>query len=199
VRFMVANVTNGFAIGMLGPFVVYWFYRRFGATESEIAGLFFVMGLLSAVPYLMAGRIALVMGSVRTIVFTRAVSCALLFAVVVMPTFATAAALYALRMVFNVLSVPVRQSYLMGVIEPAERAGAAGLANLPSQVASAVGPYFAGYFMENFALGLPLEVAAAMQTVNTFLYWLFFRHIHPPEEMAALNGIRGPGANGNDL
>jgi MFS family permease len=199
VRFMVANVTNGFAIGMLGPFVVYWFYRRFGATESEIAQLFFVLGLLSAVPYLIASRVALAMGSVRTIVFTRAIACALLFGVVLMPTFATAAALYALRMVFNVLSIPVRQSYLMGIIDPAERAGAAGIASLPSQAASGVGPYCAGYFMEHFALGMPLEVAAAMQAVNTFLYWLFFRHIHPPEEIDALNRIRAAGPNGNDF
>ncbi len=181
-RFMVTNATNGAAIGMLGPFVVYWFYRRFGVTSTELAELFFVLNLVSAIPYLLAGRIALAFGSVRSVVITRAIATVLLFAVVLMPTFLLAAAVYTLRMIFNVLSIPVRQSYLMGVIDPSERASAAGLASFPSQVTSAVGPYLAGYFMQNFALGLPLEFAAAMQALNTLLYWMFFRNIYPPEE-----------------
>lgn len=181
-RFMITNATNGLSIGMLGPFVVYWFYRRFGVTGAELAGLFFVLNAFCALPYLMAGRIALAMGSVRAVVFTRTISTALLFGVVLMPTFLTAAALYTLRMVFTVLSIPVRQSYLMGVIEPAERASAAGLANFPAQVTSAVSPYLAGYFMQNLALAFPLEFAAVTQALNTWLYWWFFHNIYPPEE-----------------
>jgi MFS family permease len=181
-RFMVTNATNGAAIGMLGPFVVYWFYRRFGVTATELGTLFFVLNLISSVPYLMAGRIALMFGSVRSVVVTRAIGTILLFAVAVMPTFLSAAALYAIRIVFNVISLPVRQSYLMGVIDPAERASAAGLANLPSQITSAAGPYVAGYFMQHIALALPLEFAAAMQGINALLYWLFFRNVYPPEE-----------------
>lgn len=182
-RFMVTNATNGLAIGMLGPFVVYWFYRRFGVTSSELAELFFVLNLVAAIPYLMAGRIAIAFGSVRSVVVTRAIGTLLLFGVVAMPTFLTAAALYTIRLIFNVLSIPVRQSYLMGVIDPAERASAAGLANLPSQITSAAGPYFAGVFMQHISLALPLEFAALMQGINTFLYWLFFRNIYPPEEL----------------
>ncbi len=184
-RFMVTNATNGAAIGMLGPFVVYWFYRRFNATSSQLAELFFILNLIAALPYLFAGRVAIAFGSVRSIVATRAISTLLLFGVVLMPSFLAAAALYALRLAFNVLSIPLRQSYLMGVIDPPERASAAGMANLPSQVTSALGPYLAGYFMEHLFLSLPLEVAALMQGINTLLYWVFFRNIYPPEETVA--------------
>jgi predicted MFS family arabinose efflux permease len=138
---------------------------------------------VTAIPYLMAGRLALWMGSVRSVVATRAVSTVLMFAVVLMPTFGLAALMYGIRAVFNVLSIPVRQSYLMGVIDPAERSSAAGLANFPSQVTSAIGPYMAGYFMEHLMLSLPLEFAAVMQGLNTVLYYLFFRNVYPPEEI----------------
>ncbi|HVA76893.1 MAG TPA: MFS transporter, partial [Candidatus Binataceae bacterium] len=183
IRFMITNATNGLAIGMLGPFVVYWFYRRFGVGSAELAEAFFVLNLVSAIPYLMAGRLALLLGSVRSVVVTRAISTVLLFMVVLMPTFLWAAAIYGVRAIFNMLSIPVRQSYLMGVIPPAERSSASGFANFPSQVMSAVGPYIAGLFMEHLYLSLPLEFAAAMQALNTFLYWLFFRNVLPPEEM----------------
>ncbi len=182
-RFMITNATNGLAIGMLGPIVVYWFYRRFGVNSAQLAGVFFAMNMANAIPYLMAGRLALWMGSVRSVVATRAVSTVLMFAVVLMPTFGLAALVYGIRALFNVLSIPVRQSYLMGVIDPAERSSAAGLANFPSQVTSAIGPYMAGYFMEHLMLSLPLEFAAVMQGLNTVLYYLFFRNIYPPEEI----------------
>lgn len=183
IRFMITNATNGLAIGMLGPFVVYWFYRRFGVGSAELAEAFFVLNVLSAIPYLMAGRIALMLGTVRSVVWTRGISTALLFMVVLMPTFVWAVALYGIRAIFNMLSIPVRQSYLMGVIPPAERSSASGFANFPSQVMSAVGPYIAGLFMEHLYLSLPLEFAAVMQGLNTFLYWLFFRNVLPPEEI----------------
>ncbi|HEY9159088.1 MFS transporter [Candidatus Binatus sp.] len=183
VRFMITNATNGLAIGMLGPIVVYWFYRRFGVNSAQLAGVFFAINMATAIPYLMAGRLALWMGSVRSVVATRAVSTVLMFAVVLMPTFALAALVYGIRAVFNVLSIPVRQSYLMGVIDPAERSSASGLASFPSQVTSAVGPYMAGYFMEHLMLSLPLEFAAVMQGLNTVLFYIFFRNVHPPEEL----------------
>jgi MFS family permease len=187
-RFMITNSTNGLAIGMLGPIVVYWFYRRFGVSSAELASMFFILNMIASVPYLMAGRIALTFGSVRSVVVTRAVGTALLFGVVLMPTFVWAAVLYGIRMLFNVLSIPVRQSYLMGVIEPSERASASGFANFPSQVTSAAGPYMAGYFMEHLFLSMPLEFAAVMQGINTVLYWWFFRNVYPPEELASGGG-----------
>jgi MFS family permease len=184
IRFMITNSTNGLAIGMLGPIVVYWFYRRFGVTSAELASMFFILNLIASVPYLMAGRIALMFGSVRSVVVTRSIGAVMLFGVAIMPTFVWAAALYGIRMLFNVLSIPVRQSYLMGVIVPSERATASGFASFPSQVTSAAGPYMAGYFMERLFLDLPLEFAAVMQAVNAILYWAFFRNVYPPEEIA---------------
>lgn len=183
VRFMITNTTNGLAIGMLGPIVVYWFYLRFGVGSAQLAEFFFVLNLVSALPYLMAGRLALMLGSVRAVVVTRAISTVLLFLVVMMPTFWLAAALYGMRAIFNMLSIPVRQSYLMGVIAPAERSSASGFANFPSQVMSAASPYIAGQFMEHLYISMPLEFAAVMQALNTFLYWIFFRNVLPPEEM----------------
>ena len=182
-RFMLTNTVNGFAIGMVGPFLVYWFYRRYGATAGQLGSLLFVINLVSALPFLAAGRLALRFGSVSIVVFTRLIGCTMLAAMALMPSFWLAAVIYALRTVFNTLSVPVRQSYLMGIIEPAERASAAGFSNSPAQVGTALSPFLAGYLMEHVWLGLPLEGGAVLQTVNALLYWFFFRDLRPPEEL----------------
>ncbi len=37
-RFMVTNSTNGLAIGIIGPFIVYWFFRRYGVGSGRPGG-----------------------------------------------------------------------------------------------------------------------------------------------------------------
>jgi predicted MFS family arabinose efflux permease len=109
---------------------------------------------------------------------------------VIMPSFWLAGLLYGVRMIFNTLSIPVRQSFLMGVIPPAERSSAAGMASFPAQAGSAITPYVAGYLMQQVALALPLELAALLQALNAALYYFFFRAVRPPEEISADTGER---------
>jgi len=182
-RFMVTASTNGLAIGMLGPLLVYWFYRRYGVDAAEIGKLYFVLNLVAAAPYLLAGRMAARFGSVRAVVVCRSTAAVLLAVLVAMPTFWLAGLLYGARMIFNTLSIPVRQSFLMGVIPPSERSAAAWMASFPAQMGSSISPYIAGYLMQQLWLELPLELAAFLQGLNATLYYFFFRNVRPPEEI----------------
>jgi MFS family permease len=184
-RFMVTAASNGLAVGMLGPLLVYWFYRRYGVDAADIGKLYFVLNLVAAAPYLLAGRMAARFGSVKAVVLCRGVAAVLLGVLVLMPNFWLAGVLYGARMIFNTLSIPVRQSFLMGVIPPAERSSAAGMASFPAQVGASVSPYIAGYLMEQVALELPLILAALLQGLNAALYYLFFRAVRPPEELGS--------------
>jgi MFS family permease len=181
-RFMVANLIQGFGIGLLGPIIVYWFYRVYGAGTGALANLFFLINLAAALPYLMAGWLAFRIGSVRAVAITRLLGAGFLIAMVAMPTFFLAALLFTLRMVTVTLAVPVAQSYLMGVIDPAERASAAGISTVPWQIGSSGGPFLAGYLMQYAAFDLPLELSAVLGAVSAVVYYLFFREFRPPEE-----------------
>ena len=191
-RSAVTNLTNGLAVGFLGPFIVYSFLVRFGAGGAEQGLLFFFINVSAAVANLFAARLALRLGEVNAVVTTRLMSVLLLATLPLMPTFTLAAVLYLLRSIANSISVPIRQSYLMGVVEPAERASAAGLSSLPSQVAMSFTPTLAGYAIEMISLAAPLELAAALQAINAVLYYLLFRGIKPPEEMGP------PGVGGEE-
>lgn len=182
-RFMVTAATNGLAVGMLGPLLVYWFYRRYGVDAAEIGKLYFVLNLVAAAPYLLAGRMAALFGSVRAVVVCRGIASVLLGVLVLMPNFWLAGVLYGARMIFNTLSIPVRQSFLMGVIPPAERSSAAGMASFPAQLGASISPYLGGYLMEQAALEMPLVLAALLQGLNAALYYFFFRKVRPPEEL----------------
>ena len=49
----------------------------------------------------------------------------------------------------------------------------------------AVGPPFAGLFMQGLSMAAPLVVAAAMKITYDVLLWSALRHLKPPEEIAA--------------
>lgn len=184
-RFIVTNATNGLAVGMLGPVLVYWFHVRFGASAAQLGTLYFLANILAAPSNLAAARVAGRFGTVRAVVALRAVAVVLMAAMALVPTFLVAAILFLLRTQVNTMAGPMRQSFLMGMVDPADRSTAAGFANLPLQILSSAGPTISGQLMQSVWVSLPLELAATLQAVNTALYHLFFRGMQLPEEIAA--------------
>ena len=182
-RFMVTNATNGLAIGFLGPILVLWFHERYGVGAAPIAQLYVAINVLSIASYLGVTRIVRFLGgAVKTVVALRVLSCALLALIPLAPTFAIAGIIYAARMMLNIATLPVRQSYAMGIVPADERSRVSALSNFPGRVAAMGGPATAGVLIEHAWIGLPLELAAALQLLNAGLYWIFFREILPPEE-----------------
>lgn len=186
VQLGITNATNGLAVGFLGPMLVLWFHVRYGATAHEIGRIYLIIAVVSTLTYLFVGRIVeAIGGAVRTIVLLRVASCAMLAIMPFMPSLWFAGLCYLVRMLFNSVTLPVRQSFVMGIVPPPERSRAAALSNLPSQMFSMVGPAVAGAIIRNFWIGTMLEAASALQLVNAGLYWRFFHGIAPPEEEEA--------------
>lgn len=192
-RFMVTNATNGLAVGMLGPVLVYWFHVRFGATAAQLGTLYFAANILAAPSNLAAGRVARRFGTVRSVVRLRFIAVALMAVMALVPAFWMAAILFLIRTQVNTMSNPMRQSFLMGIVDPADRSTAAGFSNLPLQVLSSAGPTIAGQIMESVWVSLPLELAAGLQAVNAALYHLFFHKLRLPEEQSGSASLDPPG------
>lgn len=182
-RFMVTNATNGLAVGFLGPMLVLWFHLRYHAPAHEIGTIYMTIASASIASYSMVGRVVeAIGGAVRTVVSLRTVSCGLLAILPFMPTVWIAGAVFLLRVLVNSMTVPVRQSYVMGIVSPHERSRVASISNVPSQFASMVGPSIAGIMLHSIWIGAILEAAALLQLLNAALYWTFFRRMRPPEE-----------------
>lgn len=181
-RLAITNLVNGVGVGFFAPFIAYWFNQRFGAGPGTIGILFAAVNLGAAVPYLLAPLLASRVGLVNAVVRIRLIGVVLLAILPWMPTFTLAALVYFLRMTFQRASIPLRQSYSMGVVAREERSSAAGISNLPSQVSSAAAPLAAGYIFETISLEIPFEIGAAFQLLNAVLFYSLFRDIRPPEE-----------------
>jgi len=194
-RFGLVNALNGLAVGFLGPILALWFHLRYGVDSAELGVLYFLINVAAVLPYLGVPWITRRLGGmVRTVVAVRVVSAALLAVIPLMPTYALAGAVYLVRMIANAVSIPVRQSYVMGIVPAAERSRMAALSNLPSRVASLAGPVLVGVMLQVMWIGVPLEIASVLQLAYAWVYWRFFRGIRPPEELDAVPDAGADGA-----
>jgi MFS family permease len=177
--FTLDSLGGGFLTAAL---VSFFFFKRFGVDEAVLGPLFFAARLLNALSHLGAAWLARRIGLVNTMVFTHIPSSVLLASVAIAPNFAVAAVLFLLREGLVEMDVPTRQSYVMAVVRPEERTVASGVTHLVRVGSWAVGPPFAGLFMQGLSLASPLVVAAAMKIGYDVLLYAAFRKLKPPEE-----------------
>ena len=80
------------------------------------------------------------------------------------------------------MDVPARNSYVMAVVSPPERAAAASVTNVPRSLASALPPLAAGWMLDHSTFGWPLIIAGTLKATYDVLLLSMFRNIRPPEE-----------------
>jgi len=165
--------------------VSYWFFRRFGIGEAWLGPLFFGARLANAGSHLVAAWLARRIGLLNTMVFTHLPSSLFLLAVPFAPGVGWAVALFLAREALVEMDVPTRQSYILAVVPPAERAFASGMTTLTRNMAYAVAPFGAGWAMSGLALASPLFLGAGTKILYDFLLYFSFRRIKPPEELHA--------------
>ncbi len=180
-RLAVTNALNGLGFGFLGPLLTYWFYRRYHVGPGELAVLYALVNLVSALRYLGAAGLTARWGSVRTVTITRALGLLVLLGMVWAPTFVWAGVAYALRMAFNSLGMPARQSFTMAVSDDRYRSRISAFSQLPSQVTAMISPAIGGSLMDAF-LNVPIVGAVVFMSANVVTYWFAFRNVKPPEE-----------------
>jgi MFS family permease len=162
--------------------VSYWFFERFGAGEEWLGVIFFGARVLNAGSHLVAAWLARRIGLVNTMVFTHIPSSLFLIAVPFAPSLGWAVALFLAREGLVEMDVPTRQSYILAVVRPEERAFASGITTLTRNVAYAVAPGIAGVLMRTLSAASPLFVGGGIKIVYDILLYISFRRIRPPEE-----------------
>lgn len=177
--FAVDSFAGGFVIQSI---VSFWFYTKFGTDLSTLSYVFTIAGILTAVSYLLASKIASKIGLVNTMVYTHIPSNILLILIAFAPSFPIAVGLYFARMSISQMDVPTRQSYLMAVVNENERVAAAGITNTSRNIAQSVGPSLAGAIMGSF-LSAPFIIGGVLKLAYDIGLFLNFRRIKPPEEL----------------
>jgi MFS family permease len=162
-----------------------WLFERHGLTLGDAAAIFFWTGLLSAVSFLVAVRIANRIGLVNTMVFTHLPANACLVVLPFVDNFQVVLALLFIRAALSQMDVPTRSSYVMAIVQPEERPAAASITSVPRSMASAVSPLLAGYLLGMSPFGWSLVAAGGVKIAYDLMLLAMFRRVRPPEEAGA--------------
>ncbi len=175
---------DAFAGGFIvQSFVAWWLHRRFGAGEGLIGAVFLGANVLAGLSALWAAALARRFGLVNTMVFTHLPSNLLLLLVPFMPTLGLAVAVLFARFSISQMDVPTRQSYTMAVVDPDERAAAAGVTGIARTVGASLAPLLAGPLYASPALaGIPFLACGGLKIAYDLLLWRAFSRSPPPEE-----------------
>ena len=162
-----------------------WLFQTFGLSVATAASLFFWTNVLSAVSLFAAAPIARRIGLVNTMVFTHLPSNLCLIAVPFTSNLSVVMALLLVRSLLSQMDVPTRNSYVMSVVTPAERAAAASVTSVPRSLASGIGPLISGWLVMASGFGWPLLLAGLLKTGYDLALLAMFSHVRPPEERPA--------------
>ncbi len=185
--FLLDSMGGGFLTQAL---VSFFFVERFGVSAAEIGMLFFGAAIANALSQLAAAWLARRIGLVNTMVFTHIPGNLLMIAVAFAPNFPAAAVLFLARESLVQMDVPTRQSYVMAVVEPAERTFASGVTGLVRLGGWALAPTAAGAVMQGLSLTAPFIIGPGLKVLYDVLLYRAFSELRPPEERRAADAAR---------
>jgi MFS family permease len=177
--FSVDALGGGFVIQSL---LALWLFRRFNISVQAAGSFFFAAGLLGSMSQFISSALAARVGRINTMVFTHLPSNAMLIIAALMPTAGLTMLFLLLRSSMSQMDVPARQSYVMAVVPPEERAAAATVTNIPRSLATALAPLPAGAMLNHSSFGWPLICAGALKTIYDIALLIQFRSVKPSDE-----------------
>jgi len=177
--FSLDSFGGGFVVQSL---LALWLFRRFNLSVQAAGSFFFAAGLLQAGSQFVSSSLATRFGRINTMVFTHLPSNAFLILAAMMPNAKLALVCLLVRFSMSQMDVPARQSYVMAMVPPEERAAAASVTNVPRSLASAFAPLPAGLMLDYSGFGWPLVSAGGLKIIYDLLLLLQFRSIRPADE-----------------
>ena len=159
-------------------YIAYWFTATYGTSAETLGLVFFAVGLLQALSFQAATRLAPRVGLVNTMVFTHLPSNVLLALIPLAPSESAAFVLLFARYALSQMDVPTRQAYVVGVVAPEERTAASAYTNTARYVTRPLGPLVAAPIMQA-SLGAPFVIAGALKSVYDVALYRSFRRLAP--------------------
>ena len=169
------------AVGITLNIFSLWFSLRYNVGIGVVSIVFTFAQLVESLAYLIAPYIASRVGNVKGTVIIRAFGAFFMLSLAFAPTPMIAAILFASRNAFQRISHPLRESYMMAVLDPKVRASGSGIINIPRLLTMTAGPSIGGYLLGISPMFPPL-LSGIIFAIGDVTYWMFFKDLKPPEE-----------------
>lgn len=197
IRMTAISSIDAFGGGLMTrAFMSFWFVTKFGASPGTIAMIFFAGQILNAISVSLATPIAKRIGILNTMVFTQAISNAVIIGMAFSGNLWMAISFLMMREVTNDMDIPTRQAYTMAIVPPDSRTAMASMSNLGRTVAQTVSPSVAGVVAQVAFMGAPFLAGSGIKLVYNALLFFQFKDVQLLEESSELRKTDQPKVQG---
>ena len=106
------------------------------------------------------------------IFFNRIISAAAMLLIPFTPSYIVFSLLFAIYRASLLITAPIRQSFIVSIVDPSERASAVGFSNFAWMSLRSLSPAIGGYIMQNISMPLAFIIGATMTGLNGASYHL---------------------------
>ena len=181
-KFSIFNSLIGLGAGLVIPLVPTWLYLKYGIPDSLTGPLLAVCSISIGLASLFSGRIAEKYGPVKAIALTQGTSTIFMLAIPFMPGAAPAAIVYFIRAALMNMAGPILDSYLMGIITPAERGFASAINSIIWRIPNSVSTVIGGLMFAAGMFELPFIIAAILYIIAISAFYINFRNVRTLDE-----------------
>jgi MFS family permease len=175
-RFSLVRSTSGLGWSFIQSLMSLYFFKQFGMGGEVLGPIYAVARFISIFSYILIPMFVSRFGDVLTIVASRLVTAAIALTFAFVKWYPHAVVLIIIFRIVMMFTMPIRQTFATGLVEPEETATAIGVSNFSRMSIRTAAPTIAGYMFQNISMNMPFIIGAGLLVANGLLFKIFFQH-----------------------
>jgi len=173
-KFSLVRSTSGLGWGLIQSLLTLYFFIRFAVGSDLLGPVFAATRLISVLTYPFIPSVVSKLGEIQTIVCSRVFSAGVTVAFALTDWCPMALVFFVILRLVLMFSMPIRQSFATGIVDPDETATAIGISNFARMGVRSIAPTLAGYMFQVVSLSTPFFIGATLMALNGFFYRTYF-------------------------
>jgi MFS family permease len=178
-KFSGINSLIGLGAGFIIPLIPTWLFLKFGTPDTFSGPLLSLSNLTIALAAITSPRLSSRFGLLKAIVVTQGFSTVFMLSLAFVPDVRLAGGLYIIRAALMNVSVPLQDSYLMGIMSQDERGLASAINTVVWRIPNSITTVIGGLILATGRFDIPFYLATVFYVISISLFYTQFRNIRP--------------------
>ncbi|MCU0851977.1 MAG: MFS transporter [Thermoplasmata archaeon] len=178
-KFSGFNGLIGLGAGFIIPLIPTWLLLKFSVDDALSGPLLAVSNITIGLAAIPSAFLARRYGMINAVAVVTSVSTVFMFSLAFVPNAGLAAMLYLVRAALMNMSVPIMDSFLMGIVAKEERGVASAINSIFWRLPNSVSTIIGGAILAAGIYDLPFYLATGFYVVGIALLYVFFRNVKP--------------------
>ncbi len=179
IKFSGINSLIGLGAGFIIPLIPTWLFLKFGTPDTFSGPLLSLSNLTIALAAISSPRLSTRVGLVKAIVATQGFSTVFMLSLAFVPDVRLAGGLYIIRAALMNVSVPLQDSYLMGIMSQDERGLASAINTVIWRIPNSITTVIGGLILATGSFEIPFYLATVFYVISISLFYTQFKNIRP--------------------